>query len=128
MCMCWLAHTAKTNRAVVAHQEKTQMTNATHTPTPWRISQVYTGEEKSYPKNSLRIAGPKTASVQCVYKRENAEFIVRAVNAHDALVSSCEFALAILEQAEQHEQADGEVGRASTTCIHIRHALDLARR
>lgn len=84
-----------------------------HTPTPWlvtdEIDRIYNGE-------LIRpVSGnPSPVAVVCDFNRfdrdeerkANAAFIVKAVNAHDALVDAARSAIALIESYENKEGAD----------------------
>lgn len=104
-----------------------------HTPTPWRVA----NEKTSQPQ----IASGRT-HVADVPSKADASLIVRAVNAHDALVSALdEITIAECESCEGtgHEGADTAEDEACHSCggygeyirsgdpNHIRDALKLAK-
>lgn len=82
------------------------MNTATHTPTPWEacgwdIRDMPTANDRGGMSGGLMIAttrdsGHRTDQVA------NAAFIVRAVNAHDDLVSALKMADAWIRQAKLH--------------------------
>lgn len=77
------------------------MTKAQHTPTPWateHLKQDWNGDASYTMKGA---GGEQLMSNPAYYPwapdREDADFIVRAVNAHDALVEALERALIAFE-------------------------------
>jgi hypothetical protein len=92
---------------------RTQMTTKpTHTPTPLGIREPFTDEEKRL--NRIFITGKRTDGGQPTeddfdflelpyapkgsLRREMAEYVVRAVNAHEDLVAACKEALIIADR------------------------------
>ena len=67
-----------------------------HTPPPWEINQY---DEKFYTIDSA------DKGVGEAYSKENAEFIVRAVNNHERLVEALEFCLHNPRSAEAKRRA-----------------------
>jgi hypothetical protein len=77
------------------------MTDATHTPTPWALNLNWVG-------HVYDVAGPDYQPICMVALDEhhhdvrlaNAAFIVKAVNAHDAMVEALRAALNFIENTE----------------------------
>ena len=67
----------------------------THTPTPWYAYETIS-DNYSILSCQLKKNGLKTDIAHYVLK-EDAEFIVRAVNAHDELVEACKGAIEQME-------------------------------
>jgi hypothetical protein len=75
-----------------------------HTPPPWRLKDdpqylIQAGGESEDPYTVANCWSGPFAPTKAV-ARENARLVVRAVNAHAALVDACEAALETLEHAE----------------------------
>ena len=80
------------------------MADLQHTPTPWSI-----GRRRWITGGNVDIA--RIHSVSKIGEAEavaNAEFIIRACNSHDALLSALEMALRMMEAEGLDEQFDGE--------------------
>lgn len=82
-----------------------QVSITKHTPTPWAIS-----------SNGFNIYGPPDAEGQVTFvasifrkpiqdiEDANAEFIVRACNAHDELLAACKATLKYLQYSSKHAE------------------------
>lgn len=90
------------------------MTKSQHTPTPWRVGDA-----------GATVFAPKSHSPLMVaqrLKRDDAAFIVRACNAHDALVEALELA-----QDELSAIADYHACVSEEALDKISEALKLAK-
>ena len=67
------------------------MAEMNHTPTPWHAAQGFTSHGKAKLKHMTVWAGNEQVQVHGLHRWDNAAFIVRAVNAHDALVEALEW-------------------------------------
>lgn len=93
------------------------MTKSAHTPTPWRQEMI---EGESGIRNLYAFNNRVEVCVGQVFTGPNeAAFIVRAVNAHDALVEALEAALPYLEY-DTYENYGAPVEK-------VRAALKLAK-
>lgn len=68
-------------------------TKATHTPGPWRCKVIYGDVHKHAVLGEPHADGGDRAPICRCADAANAELIVRAVNAHDALLEACKAAL-----------------------------------
>jgi len=68
---------------------KLEVVKSEHTPTPWHIESVAVGAFKSVVSLVSATEG-KVTNITCT--DEDIKFIIRAVNAHDALFSALKFA------------------------------------
>lgn len=94
-----------------------------HTPTPWRKDKSWTEWTVRGSKNEVIIdqAGPYDTPI---LSEPNANFIIRAVNAHEDLVAACQRVLDVLQ--------DGSIDYDDQTVIEdmhdtLRNALSKAK-
>ncbi len=71
-----------------------------HTPTPWHIESVAVGAFKSVVSLVSGTDG-KVTNITC--SDADAAFIVRAVNAHDAMVEAATWAIAVISNPDAQE-------------------------
>jgi hypothetical protein len=98
-----------------------------HTPTPWAHGSGYEQSERGTyiyskdPHSGLIVAAEQDGT-DCVLRPEDAEFIVRACNAHDALVAQLGKAMGIIKGEYPKVQWDEFYGVSD-----MQAALDLAK-
>ena len=105
------------------------MTDTKHTPGPWTVNEATITKGHTVPHSQLQIMGdhhPHDCTLVCVFPetmtgqspmvKANAEFIVRACNAHDALLA----ALRAVRAAEQAiDYPDALRATLAATLAHI---------
>jgi len=106
--------------------KQTGTTEATHTATPWTLSRSFVGRDTSALKTTTVVAGT-TVVAECnkrpVQEAEaNARFIVRACNAHDALVAACRGLLA--SYATSTDYKANMLPRDGRRCLHCHSQWD----
>lgn len=98
------------------------MTETKHTPTPWVkevINDFYNGDiisirtasgQSSEPDNPAYEDDPSIAGIWCTNatSQANADFIVRACNAHDDLVAALGWALDRIDKKAPHHSIEGD--------------------
>lgn len=93
-----------------------QPTPATHTPTP--LVAIETGESEGH--ETFELSWMKSDGFTGGYRwftREDAAFIVQAVNAHKALLSSCKIAL------NDHRRTEPHHADSCDLCVLMKDAL-----
>ena len=89
----------------------------THTPTPWKLE--YDGSIRRQSDNVLLMRlPPSNADLSHEQNKANAAFIVRAVNAHEALIEALDYCL---DRLSNREQLDDETfGKYEALLIHAK--------
>lgn len=85
-----------------------------HTPTPYKlVKHRKVGLEADEVFNTIEKNDglPRQEIIARVPKVENAEFIVRACNSHEALIQACEDALNLIVSLSEHEAMENETER-----------------
>lgn len=77
----------------------TQPTQPTHTPTPWTIQEYRESTTGRF------IIGTNTTELAYTAMRQDAAFIVRAVNAHEELLAACKEFMAARNEKQWDEAA-----------------------
>ncbi len=90
---------------------------ATYTPTPWRIEPAEHGNSFIKSGNAV-VCETYTYLGDEQFERNNAAFIVRAVNCHDELVSAIEATRALVSECAKH----GFAGYAPLTELFTNNA------
>lgn len=97
---------------------------AKHTATPWKVDKygVITGGEtfctsiaECYVPPKLRNDNPMTIMSTIMEQQINAEFIVRAVNAHEGLLETVHSAAAFY-----HDSSDGDICTDKRLCLYCK--------
>lgn len=98
------------------------MTN--HTPTPWAV-----GPKKLQDVLIVNSAGTQyiAATFGHNYGEDNAAFIVRSVNAHDALIEALELARDCITSCAGWAHKDAQSGEGIPVEVFIDKALKLAK-
>lgn len=73
-----------------------------HTSIPWLISDYPNGFNLEIIADDGRVCTVHGTSGTASETRANAEFICRASNNHEALVSACQIAIATIERLQRH--------------------------
>jgi hypothetical protein len=97
----------------------------THTKTPWKVAEVYINNSPNQWHITTGKWGDK--SIAAVNSKENAEFIVQAVNSHDELLEACKATLEHMRQEvnEPIEWAD-ILDNENTICHQLNKAISKA--
>jgi hypothetical protein len=103
------------------------METTTHTMTPWRTSNQAIGADRKW--SIFADIRDKSVEIGKIYDEDDADHIVRAVNAHDDLFLACQAALDSMinlaaEAGDVTEWNDG--GEYRETCQQLRSALTKA--